>query len=239
MPHTQFSLDQVCEYLHLSEGELRDLVKCGQIPHHTRGGEAVFIREEIDSWASLRVLRLNDKHMGLYHKKASVKAHDLSQKHEIMSELIREDWIEPLLPSRTKASVLKDLCSLAEQTGRVVFLSELAQSLNEREALASTAMAGGFALVHPRNHDPYMFEDSFLVLARSPNGIPFGAPDGFKTNIFFLICCQDDRIHLHVLARLCMMCNHTHLLDELHAAESREEMMNALHCAEAEAIRYL
>lgn len=156
-----------------------------------------------------------------------------------MPELIQERFIEAVLPSRTRASLLKDLTRLADRTERVVYPEELEQSIVEREALASTAMAGGFALVHPRHHDPYMFEDSFIALARSASGLPFGAPDGFKTDLFFVICCQNDRIHLHVLARLSMMCNHTDLLHHLRAAEDAGGMLDALIASEEEVIRYL
>jgi PTS system nitrogen regulatory IIA component len=33
-------------------------------------------------------------------------------------------------------------------------------------------------------------------------GIPFGAPHGGLTDLFFLVLCQDSKSHLQVLARL-------------------------------------
>lgn len=60
----------------------------------------------------------------------------------------------------------------------------------------------------------------------------FGSQDGGKTDIFFLICCMDDKLHLHVLARLCMLIHGTDLLKDLRAAETSEEMYDMLRNAE-------
>jgi mannitol/fructose-specific phosphotransferase system IIA component (Ntr-type) len=109
-------------------------------------------------------------------------------------------------------------------------------SLEARETLCSTAVPGGLALLHPRHHQPYMFESSFLVLGRTVQDIPFGAPDGQHTTLFFLICCQDDRIHLHTLARLCLMAQKTHLLARLHAAPDAASLYDAIVTSEREVL---
>ncbi len=128
----------------------------------------------------------------------------------------------------------------AERTGLLTATAaELLAALKEREALCPTALPGGLALLHPRNHDPFMFSDSFLVLGRTARPIPFGALDGMGTDLFFLACCQDDRIHLHVLARLCMMCSQTGLLSSLRSAADHDEMLAVLLVAEDEIIRQL
>ena len=57
--------------------------------------------------------------------------------------------------------------------------------------------------------------------------------------MFFLVCCQDDRIHLHVLARLCMICQHTGALTLLRGSDSREEMYRILCDAESQLISSL
>ena len=132
------------------------------------------------------------------------------------------------------------MVALAERTGLLTTTAaELLAALQEREALCPTALPGGLALLHPRNHDPYMFSDSFLVFGRTTHPMPFGALDGMGTDLFFLVCCQDDRIHLHVLARLFMMCSQTPLLPNLRSATDRDDMLAAILAAEAEVIRQL
>jgi len=51
-----------------------------------------------------------------------------------------------------------------------------------------------------------------------------------------LVCCQDDRIHLHVLARLCMMCHNTSMLLQLREAETPADMLTVIADAEQQII---
>jgi mannitol/fructose-specific phosphotransferase system IIA component (Ntr-type) len=127
---------------------------------------------------------------------------------------------------------------LAEKSGLILNPKDLLESLEERERLCSTALADGFALLHPRHHDPYMFERSFLAIGRTITPIPFGASDGKETDIFFLICCQNDRLHLHVLARLCLMCRQKKFLLHLREANNPAEVQECLRLQELEIIKH-
>jgi PTS system nitrogen regulatory IIA component len=124
------------------------------------------------------------------------------------------------------------MVALAETTGLLYDPRDLVDELERREQLCSTGIEGGAALLHPRFHDPYMVDDSFICAGVCAQPIPFGAPDGGKTDVFFLVCCQDDRTHLHVLARICVLCHSTELLRELRGAESEGEMYDAVVRAE-------
>jgi mannitol/fructose-specific phosphotransferase system IIA component (Ntr-type) len=108
----------------------------------------------------------------------------------------------------------------------------LLRGLEAREELCSTGIPGGLALLHSRNPEPYLFETAFLALGRTIQQIPFGAPDGQPTNLFFLIGCPDDGTHLHTLARLCMMALKTDLLVDLRQAADAEGMCNGIIAAE-------
>jgi mannitol/fructose-specific phosphotransferase system IIA component (Ntr-type) len=72
------------------------------------------------------------------------------------------------------------------------------------------------------------------VVGRPIQEIHFGAPDGQPTHLFFLICCQDDQLHLHTLARLCLLAQKTKLLDQLRDAPDAETMRNVILAAEQE-----
>lgn len=239
MPYRTFNLDEVADYMHIARADVEELVRTNEIPFHRQGERVMFRKAEIDGWMSQRILGLSRNHLTDYHKKSSAKAHDLSKKHAIIPELVKQEYVEDALTSKTRASVIRDMVDLAGRTGLVSVKRDLLESLEERERLGSTALAGGIALLHPRNHEPYMFEDSFLCVARAIQPVPFGSPDGATTDLFFLICCQDDRIHLHVLARVCMMCHHTSLLLELREASDAASMYKALVDAEEEVIRAL
>jgi len=239
MPHKTFNLDEVAHYLHLNVDEVQKYVRERVIPFEERGGRLTFKRSEIDSWASRRILGANEKRLKSYHQQSSERMLDLSKAHAIMPDLLRAEFIEAVLKSRTKASVIRDMAALADSTGMVNDAADLIKSIEERERLCTTALPGGVALLHPMTHDAFRFNDSFLVLGRAVQPLPFGSPDGSTTDLFFLVGCQNDRLHLHVLARICMMCHHTDLLMQLREASCASALFDALLAAEQEVIRQL
>lgn len=232
MPYRKLALVEVAAYLHLPAAAVEVLVRRGEIPFERQGGRLAFRKNEIEVWASRRILGLSATNLAEYHRATSVKAHDLSQRHTIIAELIQPTFIAARFNARTRPSALREMVALAERTGMLCAADTLLRSLQEREELCSTAMPGGFALLHPREHDPYLCEDSFIALGRCTQRLPFGAADGGMTDLFFLVCCQDDRIHLHVIARLCMMCVRTSLLADLREADDASAMHAALVTAE-------
>lgn len=240
MSYREFNLDEVAEYLHVSKANIELLTRRKEIPFDTKGGRAIFRQDEIDSWASRRILGLSGEQLTDYHKTSSAKAHDLSAKHAIIPELVLNDsFIDPSLKSKTRSSVIRDMVKLAERTELLNYPDDLLTGIQEREKMCSTALAGGIALLHSANHEPYLSEDSFIVLGRAAHPIPFGSPDGRTTDIFFLLCAQDDRTHLHILARICMMCYHTNVLMDLRDASDAREMLAVLTKAEIEIIEAL
>jgi len=239
LPHRVFNLDEVAQFLHVSRQNVEQLVRDKEIPFERQGNRIVFRKKAIEEWASQRILGLSGSGLSDYHKTTSAKYHDLSESHAILPELIKPAYVDPAVAAKTKASVIRHIVRLADQTGLLIHADDLLKGLIERERMCSTALAGGIALLHPRNHDPYLCEDTFIVLGRTIQPIPFGSPDGRTTDLFFLICSQDDRIHLHVLARLCMLCYHTSLLLDLREGAEAHELHESLLRAEEEIIREL
>ena len=65
-------------------------------------------------------------------------------------------------------------------------------------------------------------------------GIPFGAPHGALSDIFFLVCCREQRTHLKALARISRMMLQPGLVDDLRSAETAVETLRILEAAERE-----
>ena len=237
MSHRVFNLQEVAVYLHLTTADVETLIGEREIPCEKFGRRIVFRRQEIDSWASKRILQPHGKQPGGQHPRLFENAKGFSVNKPLMPVLITAKGINPSLSSRTKASVMRDMVTLANQTNLVSDANDLIRTIEEREKMCSTAMYGGLALLHPRKYEPYLFAESFIVLGRTVQAIHFGAPDGNPTRLFFLICCRDDQIHLYTLARLCCMCQKTSLLDELFAADSAKDMHAAILQSEEEIIK--
>ena len=224
MPHQTMNSAQVARYLHVDPMQISRWVRQGEIPYEQGIANPVFRREEIDAWASQRIMGMREKPLTTYHRETSQQAEREDEGPFHVCAMLTPERTIFDLQSRTKSSVLHDLVDAAEQEEILYDPRDLLRSLEEREALCSTGLAGGVAIVHPRHHDPYIASESFMLLARTAQPICFGAPDGQPTDIFFLLVATDDRHHLQALARLCMMMLDTELLDNLRAAESAGEL---------------
>ena len=172
-----------------------------------------------------------------YERVAPLEGVKKAQEDVLVESLFRPEWIEPSLASRTNPAVLRDMVALAAATGMLFDDASFLREIEAREAVASTAMEGGAAFLHARYHDPYLCSESFVVFGRTVQPIFFGAQDGEQTDLFFLICCMEDTLHLHTLARLCMLAHGTLLLSDLRAATTAEEMYGVLCHAERELLK--
>ncbi|MFT3781595.1 MAG: PTS sugar transporter subunit IIA [Nibricoccus sp.] len=232
MPHRTFNPEELAEYLHVSNADVERLLRETDIPKSVRGGKTIFQRSEIDAWASQRILGMPEKRLDTYHQKSMRGTKEIFPENALIPELLSSSHIDLELSSKTRASVIRDMVELADKTGLVFDSRELLASVEAREELCSTALPGGLALLHARNYDAYRFERSFMVLGRTIQGVPFSAPDGAPTHLFFLICCQDDRIHLHTLARLCMIVTKTNVVSQLLDAPDAAAAYDVLVAAE-------
>jgi len=231
MAADRLTLQQVAEYLRVEPIQVSRLVRQGDIPFSGTTVKPLFDRGEIDAWASRRILGMNDKRLATYHSESESPAKGDSGGFSVCG-MISPERIVLDLPSKTKASVLADVTRIADEAGLLYDPRDLLESLRAREELCSTGLGNGVAIIHPRHHDPYLATESFLLLARAAHPVPFGAPDGRPTDIFFVLVCQDDRRHLQSLTHLCLMFTQTSLLNELRTAESADEMLASLHVAE-------
>jgi PTS system nitrogen regulatory IIA component len=236
MPHRTLEIKEVAQYLRLNPLEIERLVKEQDIPFERRGARVLFRKTDIDAWASPRILGLEGRRLADYHQKTSLTTPAESIDQAILPGLLKPEYINPFLPAKTKASVLREMINLAERTGRVWDPRGLLAGLQAREALSSTGLPGGLALLHTRERESYLFESMFLVLGRTTQEVPFGAPDGRPTTLFFLVACPDAGVHLHTLARLCLMAQKGNILQELRDAQDAESMLTSLLRAEQEVL---
>ena len=218
MPHRVLSVEEAARYLHVSESELMRLAKAGQIPFEMRGKRVVFRLVEIDAWASQRILAADTPALTALHQQTGTSPRTPGRGPLQLADFIQPNSIAPALAAKTKASVLREMVALADSTGLVCDAKDLLATLEAREELCPTAVPGGVAFLHPRSPQPHLFACSLLALGRTVQPIYFGAPDRQPTDLFFLLGCQDDTLHLHTLARLCLIAQKTDVLAQLRAA---------------------
>ena len=230
MGSDMMNLEQLATYLQRDPREVSKLASRGHLPGHKVAGQWRFARAEINHWIETQIPDYTDQQLT-----ALEKGHSPSDDREpLVSALLSEASMAVPLAASTRASVLKELVALAEQTWQVYDPTAILDAIRQREEMASTALPSGVAIPHPRRPLPNALGESVIAYAKTTSGIPFGAPGGTLTDMFFLVCCRDDRTHLQVLARLSRLFLRPGFLDELRLMESAADTWQLLADAERE-----
>jgi nitrogen PTS system EIIA component len=230
MGSEMMDVEQLAAYLQRDVRELGKLASCGHLPGHKVGGEWRFARAEINQWLEGQLAGLSDQQLVQVERSARRDAPTAAE--PLVSSLLTEASIAVPLQASTKSSVLRELVNLAEQTWQVYDPEAILDAIRTREELSSTALPQGVAIPHPRRPLPAALGESVLAYGRTASPLPFGAAMGGLTDIFFLVCCTDDRTHLRVLARLTRLLMRPGFLDQLREAQTPGETWTLLHTAE-------
>ena len=221
-------LPQISEFLHVPEDEALRLIQKENLPAHKIGGAWRFRRDEVLRWLAERHLPgiSRERWRQIEHGRAKRTATDPTR--ALVGPLIPKRGIALDMPAKTRASALRELVAVAEDTGLVYDAQGITEAIITREKLSPTAMAGGVAFPHPYEPQPYAVEGSLVVVGVTARPVPFGAPDGGLTDVFFLVVAIDGSTHLHVLARLSRMLAEGDLADELRSAGTCEEARDTI-----------
>jgi PTS system nitrogen regulatory IIA component len=236
MAQSDFDIDRLAAYLHMSPAAVMKLAERGNVPARRVGGDWRFSAAEIHHWLEDRIGVSDDETLvqmeGALDRAADSDAEDVS-----ISALLRIEAIELPLGARTRSSVISKMCELAARTHLLWDSAKMVEAVRAREEMHSTALDNGVALLHPRRPMSTILAEAVLALGISPGGIPFGA-DGQLTDVFFLICSTSDHEHLRILARLSRIINGQAFLATLRSAENAPTAFKLIQDREA-AIRDL
>ena len=232
MSHEMLNLNQAAEHVHLAPNDLKHVAQRGEIEATKRGDDWLFAHRALDEWAQRNLLAANERDLKAQHRAMMDANRRAAHADWGVAELFHAETIDLAVGAKAKGGLIRDMTDLAEKGGRVYDAEGLFKELVAREEAASTAIGEGVALLHPRFHDPYLFEESFVAYGRTTRPVFFGAPDGEATRHFFLVCSTDHVAHLHILARLAILAHGTDLLERLDAAEDAEAVLEAIRTCE-------
>jgi PTS system nitrogen regulatory IIA component len=225
-------LDQLASYLRRDSRELQKLATRGQLPGRKVGGVWRFARAEINLWLGTAMRGFDDEQL-----KHIEDTHPEPQE-PLLTNLLAPACVEVPLDARTKDSILRDVVRLAEQSWQVYDPEAVLDAIRAREEIASTAQPDGVAILHPRRPLPAALGEHVLAFGRTSSGVPFGGPDGTLTDVFFLVCCRDDKTHLRVLARIARLLLRENFLSEIRAAETPADALRVIRDAEGELLAH-
>jgi PTS system nitrogen regulatory IIA component len=228
MGNETLDLAQLASLLRRDQRELSKLASRGQLPGRKVGGDWRFARADIRQWLETEMPGFDDEQL------KRLEAANPDPVEPLLTNLLAPDSVEVPLKARTASSVIREMVRLAEQSWQVYDPEAVLEAVRVREEAASTAQDCGAAILHPRRPLPNALGESVLAFGRAAGGIPFGAPGHGLTDLFFLVCCRDDRTHLRVLARLSRLLLRPDFVANLRAAETSAEALQVIRTAEAE-----
>jgi PTS system nitrogen regulatory IIA component len=215
-----FDVMSLAAYLHLTPDQVRKMASRDRLPGRRVGGKWRFSRAEIHQWFEQKIGASDEQGLTEVERVLYRTPGSSASAETRISELLRPETAFVPLMARTKRSVIKNICDLTAETGRLWDPVKMAEALTSREELHPTALGNGVALLHPRRPLPSIMGDPFLALGITTSGIPFGGPRGCLTDVFFLIGSTSEAVHLRVLAKLSRMLQQPEWLDELRESES-------------------
>jgi PTS system nitrogen regulatory IIA component len=217
MADADFDVDRLAAYLHMMPADVLKLAERGKLPGRRVGGAWRFSTAEIHHWMEDRIGLSDDKELANVEG-ALDRAGGHAESDEIsVAELLRPEAVAVPLLARTRGSVIDQMTELATRTHLLWDAAAMADAVRAREAMHSTALDNGLALLHPRRPMASILAEAVLALGITPRGIPF-SNDGRRTDVFFLICSTSDHEHLRILARLSRLINDGEFLTGLRSA---------------------
>jgi PTS system nitrogen regulatory IIA component len=228
MGSDMMDLDQLADYLQRDARELNKLASRGYLPGHKVSGRWRFARAEINQWLETQLPEFTDHQLSKFESKDQV----CPTPELLICNYLAEASVSVPMPTTTRASTLRELVRLAQQSWQIYDAEAVLRAVEEREELASTGLDSGVALPHPHRPLPNAMAEAVIAYGRTASGIPFGSAGGGLTDIFFLFCCRDESTHMRILARLSRLLLRPGFIDELRAAETPGDTWQLIHATE-------
>ena len=226
-------VDQLAAYLHVGPQQVIKLAERGELPGRKVSGSWRFSEAEVHGWLENRIGASGSEEL----TKVQAVVDRWSDSHSTvirLVDLLQVESIEIPLAARTPKAVIRRMCELAEGTGLLWDVPKMVEAVQAREELHPTALDCGVSLLHPRRPQSSILGGPMLALGVLSSALPFGNRGGHLTDVFFLICSTDDRVHLQVLAKLSRLLTHTQFLEEIHQVSSASEAHQLLERCEQE-----
>ncbi|ATL28206.1 fructose-specific PTS transporter subunit EIIC [Streptomyces formicae] len=147
---------------------------------------------------------------------------------QVLSGYLTEQTVKVQLAARDKEAAIHEMATLLATTGKVNDVEELVRTALRREAQGTTGLGEEIAIPHAKTDAV----DSPLVgFARSSEGIEWGALDGTKAKLIFMISVPEAAAgdeHLRILALLSRKLMDTGFRERLEAAPDDAAILDVL-----------
>jgi PTS system nitrogen regulatory IIA component len=140
-----------------------------------------------------------------------------------LADVLKIERIRTDLSASDKESTLRALARMFVQGDGVLNEDAIYQAFSERERVATTGVGSGIAIPHGRVD----IKDFRVVMAISPEGVPFDSVDGELAHIFFAVLgpLQNPADQLRMLARISRVLKDQAVRRRLMAASSSQDAL--------------
>ncbi|MER5255295.1 fructose-specific PTS transporter subunit EIIC [Streptomyces sp. NPDC002855] len=147
---------------------------------------------------------------------------------EVLSGYLTEQTVKVRLDSADKDSAIREMADLLASTGKVNDVEELVRTALRREAQGTTGLGEEIAIPHAKTD---AVTSPVVGFARSAEGIEWGAIDGTKAKLIFMISVPEAAAgdeHLRILALLSRKLMDTGFRERLEAAPDERAVLEVL-----------
>jgi PTS system nitrogen regulatory IIA component len=188
------SVKEAADFLRVSENTIHRWIQQGVIPAYRAQGQYRFNRRELEGWA--RYKRIGTGFGG--------QAAQEGQERIDLAEAIGRGGIHYGVHGDDPEHIYRNIVRMfpfspPDEPG---FPDALAQSLIEREHLASTGIGKGLSIPHPRHPRDWGLEGPAVGVFFLEHPADFKALDGEPVRVLFVLLCATVKGHLQMLAQV-------------------------------------
>ena len=221
-------IKDVADLLNVSEMTIRRWLSKGKIPAYKINHQYRFSREEIEDWVmSCKTDSLfkesEPQKIALNGEKAEKIIGKVGVHKFCLYRALHKGLVLRGVEGATKEEVIRN--SMKEIAGSLnLDAAILTDLLLDRERLMPTGLNHGLAVPHTRDFLlQEAFDVVFVVYPKKP--IEYGSLDGKPVHtLFFLFACEDKR-HLHLLAKLAHLVNHSETREWFQTKPDKEDLL--------------
>jgi PTS system nitrogen regulatory IIA component len=199
-PSQDISVKEAADFLRVSEKTIYRWIQQGVVPAYRTQGQYRFNRRELEGWARY-------KHIGTAFGRPSAQA---GEETINLAEAIQRGGVHYKIEGGTPEQIYRNIVEIfpLSPPRDPAFKTELAQTLAEREALASTGIGKGLGIPHPRHPREWGLDGPAVGVFFLEHPVDFKSVDGEPVFVLFVLLCATVKGHLQMLAQI------SHLLRE-------------------------
>jgi fructose-specific phosphotransferase system IIA component len=148
-----------------------------------------------------------------------------------LSSLLKEKYINLGLKENNKKKIIVELVDLIASSGKLKDKKSFINQILKREKLGSTGIGNGVAIPHAKSDK---VKDFIMAFARHTQGLDFGALDGEKTYLFFILASPESNVggHLKILADVSRLVKDKFIVERLKNAKDKKEILKVIEAYE-------